>query len=41
LTAKRNGKLRIPLSLGEALKAAIETEPPEKKPKKKRRAKKS
>jgi hypothetical protein len=38
---KRNGRLRIPLPLEEALKAATETKPSEKKPKEKRRAKKS
>ena len=37
---KRNGKLRIPIPFEDAMKAAIQTRPPEKL-KKKRRAKKS
>ena len=34
--ASRNGKLSIPLSFDDALKAATEVKPPEKKPRKPR-----
>lgn len=33
---KRNGKLRIPLPFDDALRAAVETKPPERKPRKPR-----
>ena len=39
--AQRNGNLRIPLPLDEALKAALEVKPPEKPPRKPRQKKRT
>jgi hypothetical protein len=36
---RRNGKLRIPLPFDDAVKAALETKPPEKPPRKPRQKK--
>lgn len=38
-STRRNGKLRIPLPFDDAVKAALETSPPEKKPRKPRQKK--
>jgi hypothetical protein len=38
---RRNGNLRIPLPFDEALKAAVEAKPPEKKPRKPRQKKRA
>jgi len=39
-SSKRNGALKLPVSFEDALKAALEVKPNEKKPQKSKRAKK-